>query len=135
MMDHYLHSVWNAGAGVLIDLNKQAQVLDVLLVRTGEDSINFDELRKKGLCLPLNRSGIPANENDVVRVSLGTAVKFVAELQPNISSDWEEMAQRSTDETMKEADEKGVDKCVKTWHAVRRAKAERIGEELMPFEP
>ncbi|MCJ1268446.1 hypothetical protein MMC22_008334 [Lobaria immixta] len=58
---------------------------NVLLVLTGDDSnlsapINFESIRAQSL--PLARNDIPVNPKiDAVRVSLATAVRFIADLQ------------------------------------------------------
>jgi hypothetical protein len=92
---------------------RRGQKLTVLLVRTGDNSnlcapINFEELRTNGFCLPLARSDVPATRDDVVTVSLATAIKFVSDLhqrevdtQPPTEAvrDWE---QRAKDTTMRQ---------------------------------
>jgi len=70
----------------IIYLEEHSKKQTVLLVRTGDDShltarVNFKALRKGGLCLPLERTDILATSEDVVRVSLTTAVKFITDLQ------------------------------------------------------
>jgi hypothetical protein len=149
VMDQYLEPDFEPDLGELIDLHEQAQKLTVLLVRTGDDSnlcapINFEELRTNGFCLPLARSDVSATCDDVVRVSLATAVKFVSDLhQREVDThppteavrDWEQRAQRYADETMKKADADGIDNVRPTWTAVRRVKAARKGEIFEPREP
>lgn len=149
MMDQYIDPVFDRDLGELIDLHEQAQSLTVLLVRTGDDShlrapINFEELRANGFCLALARSDILATHDDVVRVSLATAIKFVSDLhqremathlQTNAVPDWVQKAQRFVDQTMKRADAEGFDNVPLTWTAVRRVKAARKGEIFEPRVP
>ena len=149
MMDQYLEPAFEPDLGELIDLHEEAQKLTVLLVRTGDDSnlcapINFEKLRIDGFCLPLARSDVLATSDDVVRVSLATAVKFVSDLHqrevdahPPIEAlrDWEQRAQRYADQKMEKADADGIDNVRQTWSAVRRVKAARKREIFDPREP
>jgi hypothetical protein len=149
MMDQYLEPDFEPDLGELIDLHEEAQKLTVLLVRTGDDSnlyapINFEKLRIDGFCLPLARSDVPATSDDVVRVSIATAAKFVSDLhQREVDAhpptealrDWEQRAQRYADQKMEKADVDGIDNVHQTWSAVRRVKAARKGEIFDPREP
>lgn len=86
MMDQYVDPGPERDFTTLVNLDEHSKKQTVLLVRTGDDShlsapINFEALRANGLCLPLARTDVPAASDDVVRVSLANAVKFVADLQ------------------------------------------------------
>ena len=149
MMDQYIKPTFDRSRGDIIDLDEQAQKLTVLLVRTGDDThlcapINFEQLRTSGVCLPLGRSDISDPSNDVVRVSLATAVTFICDLnqrevnaRPPIKAiqKYEQRLQEYADEIMKQADAKGIDNVSETWTAVRRVKAARKGEIFEPKEP
>ena len=85
IIEQFFEPDFEPDLGELIDLYKQAQKLTVLLVRTGDDShlcapINFEQLRTDGLFLPLAGSDVSATGDNVVRVSIATAVKFVCDL-------------------------------------------------------
>ncbi|PMD18515.1 hypothetical protein NA56DRAFT_706747 [Hyaloscypha hepaticicola] len=93
---------------------------------------------------PSPRSDVPATRDDVVRVSLATAVKFVSDLhQKEVDAhpptealrDWEQRAQKYADETMEKADADGIDNVRQTWTAIHRVKAARKGEIFQPREP
>jgi hypothetical protein len=86
MVDQYLELDFEPDLGELICLHEQAQKLTILLVRTGDDfnlcaPINLDGLRTNGFCFHIARSEVSANRDNVVRISLETAVKFVSNLQ------------------------------------------------------
>lgn len=126
----------------IIYLEEHSKKQTVLLVRTGDDShltarVNFKALREGGLCLPLERTDISATSEDVVRVSLTTAVKYITDLQQREHTTFPEPAtvskmEKSTnvwaEGILAEADAKGIDNCFETWLAVRRIKAARMGE-------
>lgn len=128
---------------------------NVLLVLTGDDSnisapINFESIRAQSL--PLARNDIPVNpEIDAVRVSLATAVRFIADLQrreemafPN-SRDYSVIDQSISPSTqnfgggnlnadeyagmvMQRVEENGIKNVWEAYHAVVRVKAAQRGE-------
>lgn len=131
----------------------------VLLIRTRDDShltapIDFDSLRTEGKCLPLNRNDVTLPNNNVIRVYLKDAIKFVCDIEqkkamnfPQNEADFRRLnclkierkakMKRWTEEWVKKAlqnaDEQGFD-CSSTWQAVRRAKAAAMGEVFHELE-
>jgi hypothetical protein len=87
MMDQYVDPYpLDLDFPTIIYLEEHSKKQTVLLVGTGDGShltarVNFKALREGGLCLPLERTDILATSEDVVRVSLTTAVKFITDLQ------------------------------------------------------
>lgn len=135
----------------------------VLLVRTGDEGhlsapIDLSTLSAAGLTLPLERSEEafikPAGMQQVVRVRLRTAVRFVMDLErreikasPRLTSrknvldaDTLREAESWADGAITHAESNGsIDRDVDTWAAVRRAQAhpngDRCGLEIGSFHP
>lgn len=132
-----------------IDLGEHSKYQTVLLARTRDDShlrvpIDFAGLREDGLCLPVSRTDVPITDDDVVRVSLADAVKFITDLQqkeestfaqPIAISETGREAKVWADEQLNEADEKGIENVICAQGAVRRIKAARNGEMSAEWEP
>ena len=136
-----------------INLDVCLQQQTVLLIRTGDESglsapITFESIIAQSL--PLARCDITGNF-DAVRVSLATAVGFIANLMqreeaafPNSRdpssidpalcpptehySDEALSAEAWVDTIMQEADSKGIDNVLQTSDAVRQVKATKRGE-------
>lgn len=142
MMDEYLEPQSDGDYDTLIDLEEHSKKQNVLLARTGDDShlkspVSFESLRVTGLCLPLARTDLPDTSDDVVKVSIATAVKFVTDLQqrehttfpePKDVLNMDRNAKEWAEETLEEADEEGIDNHPDAWDTVRRVKATRRGE-------
>jgi hypothetical protein len=130
-----------------VELDEHSRRQTVIMVRTGNESnlsapISFEDLRTNGSCLPLARSDVnkPYANVDAVRVSISTAVGFIAGLEqreeaafPNLRVGWETDgcsggAEGYAEEILNDADEKGIDNVSATWSAVRAIKAERQGD-------
>lgn len=125
-----------------ISLDTEAQRQNVVLVRTNDEAglsapITFDSIRSQSF--PLARSDVDTERiNDVVRVSLKTAVHFILDLQqreekafPNLhprKSDKFLLADVKAAELMHEADEKGIDNAYHVKLAIREV------EEGNPYE-
>ena len=143
-----------------ISLDKVSQRETMLMIRTGDESrlsapISFESISAQ--TVPLARSDIDANENiDAARVSLATAVRFIAGLQqreneangrkysagdgplyPGLQHDDLSVlsADAWADEMMQQADEKGIDNHHETLYAIRRLKAAKRGEVFDKIEP
>jgi hypothetical protein len=135
-----------------IELEKHSRRQTVIMARTGDESnlsgpISFDDLRANGNCLPLARADIPEPGADVdaVRVTLATAVKFVADLEQREEVAFPYLRVRSktdscsggaeeyAEETLKAAEEKGIDNVYSTWHTVRCIRATRRGDVSMEW--
>lgn len=144
------HSVnWSK---IHIHLDEISNNQTVLLVRTGDDAhlqspINFGLLKTSGLCLPRDRPDIAADNDDVVRVSLTTAVQFISDLdrrevimdpeqsrRAELERDEERRHQNElAEDSFKYADERGgLDECQSTWAAVRRAKSAQMDDDNFP---
>jgi hypothetical protein len=148
VMDRYVDpDVIEENGRWFIELDKHSRRQTVIMVRTGDESnlsgpISFDDLRANGTCLPLARTDIPEPDIDVdaVRVSLATAVKFVADLEQReevafpclrVGSETDDCsggAEEYAEETLKAAEEKGIDNVHATWRTVRSIKATRRGD-------
>lgn len=141
-----------------IRLGRESHRRSLLLVRTGDEShlsapLSFEKIRAESL--PLDRSEITSNDGiDAIRVSLATAVKFIADLQKReeaafpverdllladkslCPSPTEQPRHKAfsadayADNIMQQAEEKGIDKVSATWTAVRRIKAAELGVEI-----
>ncbi|KAF4946666.1 hypothetical protein FGADI_11014 [Fusarium gaditjirri] len=132
----------------------------VLLVKTGDDAhlsspISFDPLFEAGLAMHVNRddySGGPQDEETVVRVNLGPAVRFIWELLQKEKESFEELKHQAQiwqeekdslfetwlEEVMSHCEEVGMDKNFYMWKAIRRAIARANGEtfdvdQVYPF--
>lgn len=87
VLDDWLGDVFERDEeGRFVNLSKLSGRVNVLLVRTGEESdlsapIDFGELRCNGHRLPLSRSELKEEDNCAVRVSLATAIKFILDLE------------------------------------------------------
>jgi hypothetical protein len=141
MMDQYVDP-YSPGEDFrkIIYLKEHSEKQTVLLVKTGDDShltapINFEALKEGSLCLPIERTDVSVTNNDVVRVSLTTAVKFITDLQQREHttfsepvSKMDEKANAWAESIFEEADVEGIDNHPTTWSAVRRVKAARMGE-------
>lgn len=141
-----------------IRLGRESHRRSLRLVRTGDEShlsapISFEKIRAEPL--PLDRSDITANDGiDAIRVSLATAVKFIADLQKREKAAFPIerdpllvddslcpsptgqprhkafSADAYADNIMQQAEKKGIDKVSATWTAVRRIKAAELGVEI-----
>lgn len=141
-----------------IKLGRESHRRSLLLVRTGDEShlsapISFEKIRAESL--PLDRSDVTANDGiDAIRVSLATAVKFIADLQKREEAAFlierdpllvnDSLCPSPTgqprhkafgadayaDDIMQQAEEKGIDEFSDTWTAVRRIKAAELGVEI-----
>ncbi|QGI98354.1 hypothetical protein CEK26_011423 [Fusarium fujikuroi] len=122
----------------------------VLLVKTGDDAhlsspVTFNPLFEAGLAMHVNRddySGGPKDEETVVRVKLGTAVRFVWELLQKGKESFEELETQAQmweeeqnslletwlEDVMSHCDEIGVDNNDHMWVASRRAIARANGK-------
>ena len=135
------------------DTDAYSQKQNVLLVRTGYEAglsapISFKDILAHSI--PLARFDV-MNSNNAIRVSLATAVEFIACLvdreeaalpdyyqDPSLidtfispaTPDFSEVfnAEAWADTIMQEAEKKGIDKHYYTYHAVRRVKAKERGE-------
>lgn len=108
----------------------------------GPDGISFDDLRANGTCLPLTSADMPELNVDIdaVRIPLATAVQFITDLEhreevafPYLSVGLETDgcpcgAEEYAEETLKAAEEKGIDKIHATWRIVRSIKATALGD-------
>ena len=144
-------------------LREQSQRQSVLIIRTGKEShlsapISFDSIKTESL--PLNRIEVGSNGIEAVRVSLATAVDFVAKLQRREEAAFPSSGDRLVidghlnpigvrgalghplsadtwaDQLIEEAEAKGYDNVHETWSAIRRLKARKRGEvfdELTPY--
>ena len=144
-------------------LQEQSRRKSVLMVRTGDEShlsapIDFQSIKAE--CLPLNKADVTDENLDFVRVSLATAVDFVAKLQ------WREDAAFSdsrgslavdgslcptgvrggapkhhlsattwASELIQEAEIKGYDNVCDTWSAIRRLQARDRGGTSLDLTP
>lgn len=141
-----------------IRLGRESHRRSLVLVRTGDEShlsapISFEKIRAESL--PLERSEITLNDGiDAIRVSVATAVKFIADLQKREEANFHIerdlfsvdkslcpspteqprhkafSADEYADIIMQQAEEKGIDKVSATWTAVRRIKAAELGVEI-----
>ncbi|MCJ1344703.1 hypothetical protein MMC31_002906 [Peltigera leucophlebia] len=148
----------NADFDGYVRLGRESHRRSLLLVRTGDEShlsapLSFEKIRAESL--PLDRSEIISNDGiDAIRVSLATAVKFIADLQKReeaafpierdllladkslCPSPTEQPRHKAfsadayADNIMQQAEEKGIDKVSATWTAVRRIKAAELGVEI-----
>jgi hypothetical protein len=147
-------------------VDKYAQRQSVVMIRTGDESclsapISFESIR--GHSLPLDRSDITArDEIDAVRVSLTTAVRFIADLQRREDAAYPYARDRSlvdtslgphtpcsinetgslatsadewADEIMQEVEEKGIDNVGYTRVVVHEVQAAIKGEVLVKNPP
>ena len=144
-------------------LHEQSQRQSVLMVRTGEEShlsapIDFESIGADRL--PLDKTNVAGRCIDCVRVSLATAVKFIANLQrreeaafPNCrgyaaidgllcpagvkggAPEHYLSADSWADRLVQEAEEKGYDNVFETWESVRRVKARKRGESFSELTP
>ena len=130
-------------------LDEEVQRQNVLMIRTGDETglsapISFESIRSQSL--PLSRADI-ADHVDVVRVSLKTAVRFIANLQrkeedafpdlkpsttdrsvgPNSASEW-------VDKIMQKAEEEGAKNIYEIERAVKRMQAEQEGNRHLTHE-
>jgi hypothetical protein len=149
-----------------ISLRKLAQRQTVLIARTGAEEglsvpISFESLKSQSL--PLKRSDVIAQDIDVVRVSLATAVQFIVSLEvreklaiPETKDEspldtslcpypppkgFEENDQVCyspeawADALMVAAERHGYNNIPETWESVRRVQAGLIGEGFCEFKP
>jgi hypothetical protein len=149
-----------------ISLRKLAQHQTVLIARTGAEEglsvpISFESLKSQSL--PLKRSDVIAQDVDVVRVSLATAVQFMVSLEikeklaiPETKDEFpldtslcpypppkgfEENDQVCyspeawADALMVAAERHGYNNIPETWESVRRVQAGLIGEGFCEFKP
>lgn len=109
------------------------------------------------LLLP-GREGVAGEEEaNIVRVSLATAVRFIADLQTREEAAFATSENSSvdtslcpvisglgllavtpemwTDKIMEQARKKGIDNVIETWDAVRQVKAAKRGEVFAPYMP
>jgi hypothetical protein len=147
-------------------VDKYAQRQSVVMIRTGDESclsapVSFESIR--GHSLPLDRSDITArDEIDAVRVSLTTAVRFVADLQRREDAAYPYARDRSlvdtslgpstacstnkigslvasadewADKIMQEVEEKGIGKVWYARDAVQEVQAAKNGEVLVEDPP
>lgn len=147
-------------------VDKYAQRQSVVMIRTGDESclsapISFESIR--GQSLPLDRSDITAHDEiDAVRVSLTTAVRFVADLQRREDAAYPYARDRSlvdtslgpctpcstnetgsltanadewADKIMQEVEEKGIGKVGYARDAVHEVQAAKNGEVLVENPP
>lgn len=148
----------NADFDGYVRLGRESHRRSLLLVRTGDEShlsapISFEKIRAESL--PLDRSEITLNDGiDAIRVSLATAVQFIADLQKReeaafpierdlllvdkslCPSPMEHprhgafSADAYADNIMQQAEEKGIDNVSATWTAVRSIKATELGVQI-----
>lgn len=150
MLDHNVEPVPDPNPvppqGPRVNADEHSKKQTVLLIRTGNDShlespINFGSLKES--CLPIARTDVPSDlSEDVIRVSLATAVKFLSDLEQREDPDFmypeqskalleqASWADSHVEKCMKKADELGIDNVYHTWWAVRRAKAAQMGESF-----
>ncbi|KAI9849466.1 MAG: hypothetical protein M1837_004086 [Sclerophora amabilis] len=149
-----------------VSLDEMSQRQSVLMVLTGEESylsapISFESIR--GESLPLAKSDLDTEENTcAVRVSLATAVRFIADLERREEAAFPNMRDLSlidkhicpsiddarhagvsilsadayAEGLMQMAEEKGIDNTWETRESVRRVKAAKRGEvyaEHIPY--
>jgi hypothetical protein len=147
--------------GDFVYVDKYAQEQSVVMIRTGDESclsapISFESIREHSL--PLDRSDITAcDEIDAVRVSLTTAVRFVADLQrreddaypyardhslidtslgPSAPCGIDEIeflatsADEWADKIMQDVEERGVDNVVYAQLAINKIQAAKNGDAL-----
>ncbi|KAF5962293.1 hypothetical protein FBULB1_14327 [Fusarium bulbicola] len=141
-------------------LEKKLKQCTVLLVKSGDDAhlsspISFDPLFEAGLAMNVNRddySGGPKDEETVVRVNLGTAVRFIWGLLQKEKGSFEELEHQAQiweeeqdslfgawlEEVMYHCDEVGMDNNHHMWLSSRRAIARGNGEafeddQVYPF--
>jgi hypothetical protein len=147
--------------GDFVYVDKYAQEQSVVMIRTGDESclsapISFESIREHSL--PLDRSDITARDKiDAVRVSLTTAVRFVADLQkreddaypyardcslvdtslgPSTPCSKDEIGFRATsadewaDKIMQAVEEKGIDNVGYAQLAVQEVQAVKNGDVL-----
>ena len=142
--------------------DKVSHKQNVIMVRTGDESclsapISFESISAQ--CLPLDRSDITVGGNiDAVRVSVATAVRFIADLQRREEAAFPNSGGRSVldtslcpstrelgyvtlcadawaDKLIQKAEEEGFDKIYETRAAVRRVKAAKRGEVVDELTP
>ncbi|RFU33892.1 hypothetical protein B7463_g2428, partial [Scytalidium lignicola] len=152
MIDKPVNPFTNQDLATPVDLDKHSKIQTVLLIRTGDDShldtpVNFDTLRISDQVLPLGIDDTSFGTDNIVRVSVADAVRFVANLEQSYgatSSQFsqaryrlkeEQYAKAWAEEKLSMADEKGIDNVSATWQSVRRVKAARMGEKFAEWEP
>ncbi|KAI0180991.1 hypothetical protein GGR52DRAFT_14164 [Hypoxylon sp. FL1284] len=140
----------NESRDLLLWLERLMPERSVLMVRTGDDAhlshpISFEKLIKEGKTNPLGlEDGKLAEESDVVRVTVGVAVRFLVALQAEeeaaiprlqqaaatLTEEREEACRAWVESVVRYAssNETGIDGNQFTWDAVRRMWAERDGE-------
>ncbi|KAI0552486.1 hypothetical protein F4679DRAFT_592050 [Xylaria curta] len=119
----------------------------VLLVRTGDDDhlsspVDFGPLRESGEALELNRADVEEYSDDVVRVTLHSAFRFLFDLLgqeeqafAHLRTEREELederdrgCERWIERVLSHAREVGIDTNGFTWQGIRRAQARMNGE-------
>ncbi|KAL8906886.1 MAG: hypothetical protein Q9207_001741 [Kuettlingeria erythrocarpa] len=145
-------------------LRRFAQLQTILLVRTGDDNrlrapISFDSLKDQSL--PLDRSDATGQEDNIVRVTLATAVKFITNLEEREASAQPDTHYRKpidpslcprapegfegdkqvcydpetwADANLAAAERHGYDTDYDIGESVRRVLAGREGEDYLQFE-
>lgn len=130
---------------VPIKLDDEVQRQTVLMVLTGDDNglsapINFDAIRSQSL--PLGKTDV-ADDVDVIRISLRTAVWFIADLQRKEEEAFPDLGRSATNQSigskahewvekiMHEAEEKGANNVPKAKLVAWKIEAEQQGDSLL----
>ncbi|KAL8692150.1 MAG: hypothetical protein Q9218_002769 [Villophora microphyllina] len=148
----------------MVSLGRVAQNQTVLIARTGTETdlsapISFDSIRAQSF--PIQVCDAIGPENDVIRVSLATAVRFIVDLEtreklaklhttitshhdfcldPPAPEGYEGNLQVCSspdawaDASIVSADEHGYDNNIDTWYSVRRVQARLVGEDFCKLE-
>ncbi|KAI4202022.1 MAG: hypothetical protein LQ346_002044 [Caloplaca aetnensis] len=154
----------STAADGFLRLQRFAQLQTILLVRTGDDeqlsaSISFDSLKDQSL--PLDRSDATGQEDNIIRVTLATAVKFITNLEEREASAQPDTHYRKlidpslcpwapegfegdnqvcydpetwADANLAMTERDGCDNNFMTWQSIRRILARREGEDFYQFE-
>ncbi|KAL8705316.1 MAG: hypothetical protein Q9201_001562 [Fulgogasparrea decipioides] len=148
----------------MISLGRVAQNQTVLIARTGTEAdlsapISFDSIKAQSF--PIGVSNAIGPDDDVIRVSLTTAVRFITDLEtreklanphtmttthhdycldPPAPKGYEGDRQICSspdawaDATIAAADRHGYDNNLATWYSIRRVQAHLVGEDFRKLE-